>query len=157
MIKKIKIYDIDGTLVDSLHRYRTKNDRIDLDYWLENDVPEKIALDTLLPLARRYQQDLKNPDVYTILATARACAKNDANYKYISDVLGEPDKFIHRKKQGDTRGGAELKLAAIKPMLNLRQFQNAEVHVFEDNLAYLGAMCYSLNAVGHFNPSKQGH
>lgn len=159
MIKEIKIYDMDGTLVCSLHRYKTAEcgTKIDLEHWLQHSTEEFISQDKLLPLATEYARDLDNPTVYVIIATARACNKNDANYAFIEKYLGKPDKFIYRQGEKDTRGGAELKIQAIKPLLNLKQFKNAIIHVFEDNLVYLGKMCYSLNAEGHFFPSKQGH
>lgn len=162
MIKKIAIYDIDGTLVDSMHRFRVNPEtgRIDLDFWIENDTPEKIELDKLLPLADRYKNDLKNPEVYVILATARACEFGDANYEYIDKNLGIPDRFIHRKGREDTRGGAELKIKGIKPLLNLKNFKDATVHVYEDNIDYLKDLsdffAKSHLTVGHYNPSAQG-
>lgn len=55
----IFVFDLDGTIVDTSHRYRNKpgTNEIDLDYWFANSTPEMIARDTLLPLAdvwRRY-------------------------------------------------------------------------------------------------------
>ena len=60
MAKAILIFDLDGTVIDTSHRYRNKLDGsgvIDLEYWFANSTPEMIARDTLLPLAnvwRRY-------------------------------------------------------------------------------------------------------
>lgn len=162
MIKEIKIYDMDGTIVNSLHRYRTVYDgngglKIDLPHWRENDIPEQIAKDTLLPLAEQYKADLRNPSVYVVIATARACVEGDANYKYISDHLGMPNKFVHRQGAEDSRGGAELKIKAIKPLLNLRQFKDAIVTVFEDNRDYMMDMARALNAQPVYVPSEQGY
>ena len=40
-IKRVRIYDMDGTIVCSMHRYRTviddRGERIDLEYWRENE------------------------------------------------------------------------------------------------------------------------
>ena len=159
--KQIKIYDMDGTIVDSSHRYRTiaKDgvEKIDLAFWQANDVPEMIFKDTLLPLAAEYQADLKNPEIFVIIATARACVKNDANYKYIERILGKPNMFIHRQGIEDKRGGSVLKVQAIKPLLNLKPFKNAVVKVFEDNKDYLQHMCQELNAIPIYCPSVQGH
>ena len=162
MYKEIKIYDMDGTIVDSSHRYKTRidangNERIDLDFWIENDRPDMIAKDSLLPLADEYKADLANPEIYVIIATARGASKNDANYKYIKENLGMPNKFVHRNTMADRRGGAELKIQAIKPLLNLKPFKNAIVKVFEDNLDYLQKMCQELNAVAIYCESNQGH
>ncbi len=57
----IMIFDLDGTVIDTSHRYRNKPcGTIDLDYWFRNSTPENIARDTLLPLAdewRRYHSE----------------------------------------------------------------------------------------------------
>ena len=161
MIKKICVYDMDGTIVDSTHRYAVKEGKIDLEHWIKHDKPEFILKDECLPLADRYRHDLQNHEVFVIIATARACIKGDANYRYIDSVLGMPDRFIHRQGRKDHRGGAALKLAAIKPLLNLKQFKSAVIHIYEDNINYLHDLCVGLNSnhltVGHFNPSMQGH
>ena len=159
MIKQINIYDLDGTVIDSSHRYQTApcGTKIDLPYWQAHDIPEFIAKDTLLPLAEKYQSDLQNPEIYVIAATARACIKNDANYSYLRDVLGWPNKFVHRQGPDDNRGGSDLKIQAIKPLLSLRQFANAKIRVFEDNEKYLQDMCQAFGAHGTFVRSEQGH
>ena len=158
MIKQIHIFDADGTIINSTHRYRTiKNKRIDLQHWRKYDTPEFIAKDSLLPHSAQYEMSMANPEVYVIIATARACHKNDANYEFICRHLGFPDKFIHRMGENDARGGAELKIQAIKPMLNLKQFKNVAIHVWEDNKKYLADMCTALGAIPHFVPSSQGH
>jgi len=165
MIKKIKIYDLDGTLIDSSHRYRTVNNKIDLQHWRDNDTPDKVKLDTFLDLFEWLKVDLMRPDTYVIFATARACVPNDHNYKFLECHNIVPDMFIHRQGESDQRGGAELKINAIKPLLNLKQFQGATIHIFEDNIKYLHDMCLALKGdfslgrkvVGHFVPSVQGH
>lgn len=162
MIKAIHVYDIDGVLVDSSHRYRTMiredgKEVIDLQHWREHDKPEFIEKDSLLPMAEQYKSDLKNPEIYVIIATARLCSANDANYHYIEQVLGLPDKFAHRKESDGNTSGAVLKIKAIRPLLNLKQFKNVMIHVFEDNIDYLKKMVDTLGGIGHYIPSKQGH
>jgi len=65
-IKKVSIYDMDGTIVCSLHRYRTivdeSGERIDLNYWRENEY--RALDDNLLPLAENYKKDLKDESCY---------------------------------------------------------------------------------------------
>lgn len=161
MIKKIKIYDLDGTLIDSSHRYQTKNGRIDLAHWRDNDTRLNVFKDSFLDLHKWLQVDLKRKDTFVIFATARACTYNDHNYEFLKNHNIFPDMFIHRMGETDTRGGAALKIEAIKPLLKLKKFEHATIHIFEDNIQYLHDMCTSLNAkhklVGHFVPSVQGH
>lgn len=158
MVKRISIYDLDGTVICSMHRYRTNADgtAIDLAYWRAKDIPEEIAKDSLLPMSEQYKRDLLDESVYVIIATARACVPNDANYEFIEKHLGLPNKFIHRQGPDDDRKGATLKIQGIKPLLNLKQFQNAVLTVYEDNIDYLKELCDTLNCNGVYVPSKQG-
>ena len=161
MIKKIKIYDLDGTLIDSSHRYRAIDGRIDLAHWRENDTRLNVFKDSFLDLYEWLKVDLKRKDTFVIFATARACTYNDHNYEFLKNNNIWPDMFIHRQGDTDTRGGAALKIEAIKPLLKLEKFANATIHIFEDNIQYLHDMSLALNAnhklVGHFVPSVQGH
>ena len=121
-MKRIHIYDLDGVLVDTSHRYRNlENGTIDLTYWLENARPEKIALDTLLPLAAQYKADLTDPDTYVVICTARQAQQ--ADFDYIANRLGNPNKIIYRPT-GNMEADAKLKRRGLCKLLNLRQFQN---------------------------------
>ena len=162
MIKKIKIYDLDGTLIDSSHRYRTINGRIDLEHWRANDTRKNVLEnDKFLDLYEWLKVDLKRKDTFVIFATARACTYNDHNYEFLKLHNIVPDMFIHRMGDNDTRGGAALKVEAIKPLLKLQKFQFATIHIFEDNIQYLHDMVTALKdnhkIIGHFVPSVQGH
>ena len=130
-MKHLHVFDCDGVLVDSSHRYKNlPNGSIDLDYWIENNTPEKIAHDRLLPHAKRYQLSLSDPDSFTIIATARLCGI--ADLEYFRDHLGFPQKLICRKA-GDIRKDWVLKAMGLRKLIGLRQFQAAAVTVWEDN------------------------
>ena len=48
---KIRIYDLDGTIIDSSHRARhDENGKLDLDHWKRNNTKENIFKDDLLPM-----------------------------------------------------------------------------------------------------------
>jgi len=132
-IKRIRIYDMDGTIVCSLHRYRTiiddRGERIDLDYWRENEY--RALDDSLLPLVEEYWQDLNDPETYTIIATARVLGEPDR--EFIRDTLGEPDYIVSRK-QGDTQSGRTLKIGGLAKFFNLVNFQTDDVVFYEDNV-----------------------
>ena len=116
--KRMAIYDMDGTIVCSLHRYRTIDDKIDLEFWREN---EKFAMaDSLLPLATQYQADLNDPTCYVVIATARVL--HGADKQFIDEILGKPNAIISRK-DGDSRSGGLLKILGLKQLFNLKQFQ----------------------------------
>lgn len=158
MKNEIHIFDLDGCVINSLHRYRTlagiSPKRIDLEYWIDNCTPEKIWRDTLLPLAAYYKAQIENVNSYVIIATSRQCHTID--FAFVEKFLGFPDKFIYRKI-GEITKGHDLKCKPIKPLLNLRQFRDCFVHVWDDNFVQMEKMCNTLNAIPHYIPSKQGH
>lgn len=155
-ITKVAIYDMDGILVDSSHRYRTiiddSGERIDLEYWREH---EKDAMnDSLLPMAAQYKKDLLDPNTYVIIATARVM--HDPDWQFIREILGEPDYFISRK-EGDSQSGKTLKINGLARFFNLLNFRDADFVFYEDNVSYLKAVCDRFNIRGVYIPSKQGH
>ncbi len=153
-MKRVAIYDMDGTIVCSLHRYQTIGDKIDLQHWRDNEY--RAMDDGLLPLAEQYKADLANPDVFVIIATARVLHNPDRTF--IATVLGQPDYIISRKN-GDTRSGGLLKVLGLKKLFSLKQFKNAAKNAvfYEDNTSYLKAVCDYFNIKGVYVPSKQGH
>lgn len=155
-ITKVAIYDMDGTVVDSSHRYRTivdeNGERIDLDFWRQN---EQFAMnDSLLPMAEQYKKDLDCPNTYVIIATARVMHNPD--WQFVKEILGEPDYFISRK-DGDNQSGKTLKIKGLARFFNLLNFKEADFIFYEDNVSYLKAVCDRFNIRGVYIPSKQGH
>ena len=155
-IKTVSIYDMDGTIVDSSHRYRTivdeNGERIDLDYWRENEY--RAMGDSLLPMADQYKKDLANPECFVIIATARVMHAPD--WEFVEKILGMPDYFISRA-DGDSQSGKTLKINGLQKFFNLAWFKNADVTFYEDNVSYLKAVCDRFNIRGVYVPSKQGH
>lgn len=156
-ILKVKIYDMDGTIVDSTHRYRTMQDengieKIDLEFWRAN---EHLAYDDcLLPLAEQYRRDLADSSCYVIIATARII--RDADMRFIREKLGMPNHIISRKEGSNISGGL-LKIKGLQKFFNLKNFKNAAFTFYEDNTQYLKAVCDYFNITGVYIPSKQGH
>lgn len=156
-IKRVSIWDMDGTIVDSSHRYRTLKgadgvERIDLEHWRAN---QRLALhDKLLPLADEYKKDLQDTHCYVIIATARVM--NAPDWQFVHEVLGKPHHFIHRK-EGDSRSGGLLKVKGLKKFFNLKPFQGVDVVFYEDNAAYLKTVCDTFKIKGVYVPSIQGH
>jgi hypothetical protein len=158
MIKFLDVFDMDGCIVDSLHRYRSHNGKIDLQYWLDNE--HKAMDDTLLPMADTYKKLLGDKTSYTMIATARVI--NAPDQKFIDEVLSAPQKLVSRRGRNDARKGADMKFAGIRPLLNLIPFKNVVVRMYEDNLDYLHGVCDRVEALGFqteriFVPSQQGH
>ena len=153
-INRVSIYDMDGTIVDSLHRYRTMpcGTKIDLQHWRDNE--HKAYSDSLLPLAEQYKADLADPNCYVIIATARVIRNEDM--RFITDKLGMPDHIISRK-EGDNISGSLLKINGLQKFFNLKNFKRAAFTFYEDNVSYLKAVCDKFNIRGVYVPSKQGH
>jgi len=152
-IKRVRVYDMDGTIVCSLHRYRTiEGNRIDLEYWRDNQY--RAMDDSLLPLAEQYKMDLKDENTYVIIATARVM--QSADYEFVDKILGKPDYLVSRR-ESDIRSGGQLKIKGLQKFFNLKDFRDAEITFYEDNIQYLKAVCDKFNIRGVYIPSKQGH
>jgi hypothetical protein len=156
MIKRFAIYDMDGTIVDSSHRYRTQitptGEKIDLEFWRDH---EHLAMnDGLLPLVSQYRADLADPECYVVIATARVMGEPD--WCFVREILGEPDYLISRKP-GDGQSGKTLKIGGLAKFFNLVNFKTADVVFYEDNVEYLKAVCDRFKIRGVYIPSVQGH
>jgi hypothetical protein len=105
-----KIWDLDGTVVDSSHRYSTlANGDIDLPKWIANNTPENIAKDKLLPLARLMRSNYRLGDT-VIICTARVLSAPD--YLFLDRHQLDSNYILSRGK-GDNRGDAEMKRAKL--------------------------------------------
>lgn len=158
-IKRLAIYDMDGTIVDSSHRYRTMKtpegkEVIDLAFWRANE--GKAYDDGFLPLVSQYHADLADPECYVIIATARVIGAEDA--RFIREKLGEPDYMICRP-EGSSISGGLLKVMGLKKFYNLKNFRQAwkNATFYEDNTAYLKTVCDFFKIKGVYIPSVQGH
>lgn len=133
MIEKIHVYDVDGTLVDSSHRYAAlPNGEVDLAHWLANH--HRIDDDTLLPLADQYRRDIADPTVYVVICTLRTPHPRDL--QYIARHLGMPDKLIMNSKN-ESENLRGFKRRHLARLFNLRQFANLPRYFWEDSRAYV--------------------
>ena len=109
-MQKFKIWDLDGTVIDSSHRYSTlENGDIDLPRWIENNTRENISLDKLLPLADLMRENYRSGDT-VIICTARVLGVWD--HVFLADH-GIKAQFILSRALGDNRGDAEMKRAKL--------------------------------------------
>ena len=95
MAKMFIAWDLDGTLVDSSHRFRLlENGDFDLNYWIENSTYEKISQDKILPLHSLYME-YKKTGFTQICVTARAI--NEHDIRMLKENGMEFDIILHRK------------------------------------------------------------
>ena len=101
-----KIWDLDGTVIDSRHRYSTlENGDIDLPKWISDNTRANIDKDSLLPLAELMREDFRRGDL-VIICTARVLGVWD--HVFLADH-GIKAHFILSRALGDNRGDAEMK------------------------------------------------
>tara|TARA_X000001036_G_scaffold236348_1_gene220505 strand:+ start:2336 stop:2857 length:522 start_codon:yes stop_codon:yes gene_type:complete len=134
---RIRIYDLDGTVIDSSHR-ATHNEQgqIDLNGWKEKSTKDYIFQDTLLPLYTQLVADYKNGDM-VILCTARELGKWDYEFIHFHNIFY--DKIISRPK-GNQTADHLLKKAQCRYLFNLPQYKEYEKWFFDDNEANLMAL-----------------
>ena len=105
-MNRFKIWDLDGTVIDSSHRYSTlANGDIDLPRWIADNTRANIEQDKLLPLAELMKSNYRQGDI-VIICTARVLGVWD--HVYLADK-GIKANFILSRAIGDNRGDAEMK------------------------------------------------
>ena len=133
------IFDLDGTVIDSSHRQNTRPDgSLDLAKWIENNTPEKILADSLLPLAEK-MREVRSDTVAVI--TARVI--QDADLAFLKRHNLKFD-YLFSRAQGNSSPDDLLKRRAI---LRLAAKMNKSIAwmrknavFFDDNLAVLDIM-----------------
>ena len=130
------IFDLDGTAIDSTHRQNTLPDgSLNLAKWKENNTPEKIALDTLLPLGEQWAGGLNKK-----IAIITARVLGDADYKFLKDNNLRYD-YIYSRKVSDIMPDAALKRLALyklaKDMGKSLQWLQKFAVMYDDNLSVL--------------------
>lgn len=132
------IYDLDGTVIDSDHRYRNKPDgSIDLDYWFANMVPEKIALDKpIYPLAGRMARQIATGQ-NVIICTARTMEDGDSNHDWLFRHGMYAETILHRRV-GCEKHDADLKEELLDEHFWLQGIKDGldgvRAIMYEDNL-----------------------
>jgi FMN phosphatase YigB (HAD superfamily) len=130
MIKQVTIFDLDGTVIDSSHRQLyNANGKLNLNKWLENNTPEKIFKDKILPLAQEMRRRHKKGD-YIIINTARCLSYADYEFMMENGIFA--DKIIDRPN-GNMENDAKLKRKQLNSFLSLKQFKQAHKIMFDDN------------------------
>ena len=149
--RKVNIYDLDGTVIDSFHRVAPcldTNGNLDVAMYIETAcTPELVEQDTLLPLAEYMQKDIASGNTVVIL-TARWCDKPDYYFLRKNGLTGKNvihcsrDRLagIFGKQEGKRikeLGDAEYKRAWFNHLWH--SMPNASFTIFDDHQGVLQA------------------
>jgi len=132
----IRIYDLDGTIIDSSHRAKYENGKLDLDHWKENCTKENILADDLLPLYWQLVYDYKNGDI-VVLNTARELGKWDWEYIHSMGIYYD---YVISRPIGNTTADDVLKKAQCRQFFNLKQWKKLPKWFYDDNSKNLFAL-----------------
>lgn len=152
---KIAFYDLDGTLLDSLHRFQVKAGAfppvIDLDHWKER---EHLAhLDQVIPgMARKFKADMINPDIITAISTNRYYCENT---RAVMDQAGLIPDFIsartHEKQRSKELKQDFMRDLMIELQINEAVFYDDNIRILREVKAAIGAAITCI-----YKPSDQG-
>ena len=144
------IFDLDGTTIDSSHRQNTLPDgSLNLDAWVRNNTPEKIARDSLLPMAESWKT-INRQNHQIVIMTARVIGK--ADLKFLADNGLGYDR-IYSRAFGDTTPDDILKKRMISRLaVDFKRslaWIRSNAYMFDDNkrvrqcLTRIGIHCYN--------------
>lgn len=139
------IFDLDGTVIDSEHRKAALPDgSLDLAHWFENNTPEKIALDGLLPLADSMRQ------IYAAGHTVIVCTARSIETPEIQAAHDEffaknniPFHVFLNREPGNMESDASLKVRLLEDYFKAEGYscaREATPIMFDDNLKVISAM-----------------
>jgi hypothetical protein len=149
--KRVMIFDLDETLVNSKHRTPNRPDgTLDLAGYFRNKTRENIMRDTLLPLASVFKS-LDRSENYVVICTARMMNCDDFDFLELHGIAFHA--IMRRPLDGSENHipDGQLKLRKIKRLMNLRQFRGLPVTMFDDSFPVIktlrNAAITCLNAV----------
>lgn len=127
---RLWIFDLDHTVIDSSHRQLTseKGD-LNLAHWRENCTPEKIALDTLLPLADN-MRDAYSAGHKVAICTSRVMQKADWDFLKHNNLLFH---YAQHRAIDDTRSDGIYKRDKLQRILSHFLCPPNRAILFDDN------------------------
>jgi len=140
MFKRVVIFDLDATLVDSSHRTPNREDgTLNLQAYFRLKNRENIFRDTLLPLARFYKR-LNRKENYIVICTARIMNEDDFDFL---DAMGLQYHAIYSRAVDGSENNIDdgtMKARKIRRLMNLRQFRNLPFYMWDDAKPVISAM-----------------
>ena len=148
--KRILIFDLDETIVDSSHRTPNHPDgTLNLPLYLQMKTRESTLKDSLLPLAD-FWRSLDLSENYVVVCTARTWADFDQEFLDIHNLKAHKIFARFTERQSNMRD-ADLKRESLQQLFNLKQFANLPKIMFDDAKPVIAEMrrigIHCLNAV----------
>lgn len=131
-MKRIIIFDLDATAIDSSHRTPNHPDgTLNLPLYLSMKNRENTFLDSLLPLAD-FWRNLDRSKNHVWICTARNWADFDQEFLNFHGLFA--DKILHRASNGseNNKKDAKLKRVWLQRLFNLKQYQKLPKFMFDD-------------------------
>jgi FMN phosphatase YigB (HAD superfamily) len=131
-MKRVVIFDLDETVVDSAHRTPNYADgTLNLPLYLQLKTRENTLRDGLLPLAD-YWRSLDLSETYVIVCTARTWADFDQEFLDMHGLRAHKiiARFTEAQKQ---MRDPELKRRGLRKLFSLRQFRHLPKYMFDDS------------------------
>jgi FMN phosphatase YigB (HAD superfamily) len=130
-MKRVVIFDLDETVVDSAHRTPNHPDgTLNLPLYLTLKTRENTLRDKLLPLAK-YWKSLDLSETYVIVCTARTWADFDQEFLDLHGLRAH--KIIARFTPAQCKmRDPDLKRRGLSKLFALKQFKNLPKFMFDD-------------------------
>jgi hydroxymethylpyrimidine pyrophosphatase-like HAD family hydrolase len=139
-MKRVVVFDLDETLIDSAHRTPNNADgTLNLERYFELKTRENTMQDSLLPLANIFKS-LCRSENYIVICTARQMQEMD--YEFLQMHGLHYHKMLCRPVDGSEnhlRDG-QLKRSKLQRLRNLRQFRNLPFVMFDDSSVVIAEM-----------------
>ena len=148
MFKRIMVFDLDETIIDSKHRTPNHPDgTLNLEKYFAMKNRESIFRDSLLPLARFFKS-LNRKENYIVICTARAMDQND--YDFLNHFGLDAHIIMCRPLDGSENGIKDpiLKARKLQRLKNLKQFKGLPMFMWDDAkpvrtaIRQLGVACF---------------
>lgn len=137
----IIIFDLDHTVICSKHRQLTFSDgSLDLEHWLENCTPEKIAADSLLPLADSMKRFYAEGHTIVVCTARSGECVND---KLFLETKGLRYHYWLSRGDSQEEGDADLKVRLLSEFAISQGFASIAAMravMFDDNVKVIQAM-----------------
>lgn len=151
-MKRVVIFDLDETVVDSAHRTPNNPDgTLNLPLYLTLKTRENTLRDGLLPLAK-FWKSLDLSDTYVVVCTARTWA--DFDQEFLDSHGLKAHKIIARFTDAQKQmRDPELKRRGLSKLFALRQFRDIPKYMFDDakpviaEMRRMGLVCLNSHKV----------